>query len=532
MDVSKGDVEKAWPEIVKGLSRGDKLKLSKQVERELGRRSTYYLAKNILGYDRLNGKFHLDLCAYHDKYFYENQFHWHPRQHFKTTIITITGNVRHTLCDPNIAIGIMMNSMDNCRAVMQEMKSHYISNDKFKSLYPEHAIQTLREEGTAFTFTTPARTRKQKRTPSLSVFSSDKTIVSLSYDKLHFDDIVDDKNTTSRDLMDKTYSNYANSLVVAKKIRDRENKMVPWHNTVGTRWDYYDPWARIIEDNQQDAACNMLITRAEWNDDDGKHHILFPEEFDQGYLDGLRQKWDDYLYSCLMINDPVPEGAANMSPEKILWFDPETPVGTPLNKCITVDPASSIEGTYGDPTVIAAYTMDPHSNIRNIETEMGQWPLDEIADRICDMVVRTHINKVGIEINSFQKWLKQTLERKMKEKKLYFTIIEIKRSPHERKKGKGGRQERCIGFLNESKIHLPKDDPLWDYKKKELRQWPHGRHDHWLDTLTDAIDILIPPAPISQKAPQYRVPPQVSTSRRGFQTGYSTRSSDHHFEEY
>ena len=528
MDVSKGDVEKSWPEIIKGLSKGEKLRFSKQVERELGKRSTYYLCKHILDYNRLNNDFHIELCAYHDKHFYEPQFHWHPRQHFKTTILTIGGNIRHMLCDPDISIGVMMNSMDNCNAVMREFKSHFISNDKFRSLFPEHAVHTLKEEGTAYTFITPARIRKQKRTPSFSVFSSEKAIVSLSYDKMHFDDIVDNLNTTSRDLMDKVYSNYVDSLIIAKKITDRKGELVPWQFTVGTRWDYYDPWSRIIENNKDDPVVNLLITRAEWNDESGDHHILFPEEFTQKFLDKRRKEWGEYKYSCLMLNDPVPEGAAAMSPEKVLWYDPETPIATPLNKCITVDPASSIEGTYGDPTVIAAYSMDPYSNIRNIETEMGQWPLEEIADRICDMHKRTGIYDIGIESNSFQKWLCQTLDRKKQDLKMAFRVIEIKRSPHERKKGTGGRQERIIGFLNENKIWLPEGDPLWDYKKKELRQWPHGVHDHWLDTLTDAIEILYPPS-IATKKSQEHIPLQIIRSRSGFQTGYNTRS--HYFDE-
>ena len=524
MDVSRTDVKKAHKDVLKGIKKGDNLRLSKEAERLMGMRSTYYLAKHILGYNKLDDNFHVKLCNYFDEHFFANQFHNHPRKHFKTTT-AIARNIRHSLIDPNVSIGIMMNNLDSISAVFRGMKSHYLDNKKFRSLYPEHAVKKSKEEGTKARFTTPARKATWKPSPTFMGFSAEKSVVSFHFDFFMFDDLVDGENSTSVDMMDKVYQCYQESLIVAGINKFQE----PWHMVIGTRWHFYDPYHRMLQNQKNNPNFHILITQAEWYEiHDGKkvYKSLCPGLYSKEWIDYQRNELKDYLFSCHFLNNPVPEGSRAMDPNKIKEYDPDVKIISPLNYCICVDAASSLEKREGDPTVISAFSMDSSSNIRVMEVRKGWWDLDEIIHQIIDCHKLHNIRTIGVESNAFQRWLEQALEKEKKEKQLNFRIEKMKRSRYSKKKGEGSRLERIIYFLNEGKIHIKRDEPEKAYIRKELAEYPHGRWDHFMDTLADAIVILKAPGEIRHKAVQYRVPPHLSGRRDGFQTGYNYRAND------
>ena len=527
MDISVSDILRAWPQILAGLTEGQKLRFSKEAERMFAQSSTYYLAKFVLGYDKLDNDFHVAACQAYDDNFYINQFHLHPRKHFKTTMFTVAGNIRRSLVDPDISIAIITNSLDvNGREFIEEIKGHFQKGEKFRALFPEHATQRARDLGTSLKFTTPARTNPAVRMPTFSAFSGDREITGCHFTgPLHFDDIVDRKNTATEDLMAKVHHAYRTSLATAPPNRNG----IPWHNCVGTRWHYYDPWARIMEKEGFTKNFYFLRTAAEWNeeDEDGNtvHKRLCPEIYSQEWLDYYREDLGEYMYSCLFLNEPVPEGAMAMNPDWLRYYSPHAVDKIPRRKVITVDPANSIKNTQGDPTVIGVYDMDPDANIRVLEIRRGWWTIDEIIQQICDAHKLHNVLDIGVEAVNFQEWLCFKLEQYMRENGYHFRLHPIRRRGqgiHKQKKDEGGRQERVIPFLRDGKIWVRQDEPELEALKKELRQYPVGRHDDILDTLTDAIELLRPPDRRTRELLGYRKPPITLRGHGNFQTGYSS----------
>ena len=524
MDISPSDIAKAWPQIVQGLTEGQKLRFSKEAERTMGMHSTYFLAKNILGYTKLDNDFHYHACMAYDKYFNVNSFHLHPRKHYKTTMFTVAGNIRRNLVDPDVSIAIITNSLDiNGREFMEEIKSFYLDSPKFRDLYPEHATHKAREEGTSLKFTSPARVNKAVRMPTFSAFSSERSITGCHFTgPLHFDDIVDEKNSSTEDQMEKIYRNYKSTLATAPP-----NAVgIPWHNCVGTRWHFYDPWARIMEKDNFHKNFYFLRTEAEWNELDNNgntvHKRLCPTIYSQEWLDYYREEMGEYMYSCLFLNSPVAEGQMAMNPDWLRTYSPHEKRDVPVRKCITVDPASSVQSSKGDFTVISAFSMDADSNIRVLEVCRGKWNLDEIIQHICDMHKRLGIIDIGVEAVNFQEWLCFKLEQHMRENHMYFRMTPIRRSSHQRKKGTGGRQERVIPYLRDGKIWVRKDEPEMEIIRREMREYPYGRFDDFLDTLTDAIELIRPPGRRTGKPIAYRQPPVTLRGHGNFQTGYTS----------
>jgi predicted phage terminase large subunit-like protein len=525
LDVSKYDILRAKDDIVEGLTKGQRLRLSQEAERELGKRDTYYLTKHILQYDQLNNRFHLALCRHHDLHYFKCQLQLHPRKHFKTTIITIGGNVRFVLNDPDTTICIICNTLANSSDILKELKAHFIGNDKFKALYPEHAVHFAREEGTHDKFTTPARTKVWERMATVEAASADKAIVSRHYRKLHFDDIVDDKNTATAELTRKIYDNYTTSLSTTSLTKDG----LPWHHIVGTRWSFDDPYSKILAENEETQSYEVFITRAYSKKRDSetganKTVYLFPEKFPPRALDVLKKKQGPYRFSCLYLNSPVPGGEAALDPSFLQPFSLTSKLPSPLNRIITVDPSPSTDVRKGDPTCISAFGIDRSSNLYILAVELVWETPDLIIERILDMHKASGIREIGIESVSFSKWLCFYVERAVKEQGLRLKVIPIKRSDHLKKMR---RHERIIPYLRNSKIFIDDQMENSDHVRQELREYPMGRHDHFLDCLTDGIEELVKriPAKRERRTIGCRIPPRVYDTRRGFQTGYSIQSS-------
>ena len=519
MDISVGDVFNNWDEILGGLNDGERYRLSKDAEREFGRRSTYYLAKYILGYTKLNNDFHVSLCRYHDRHLYDLQLHLHPRKHYKTTLITISGKIRLSLLDPNITICIIANTLHNSQTFLKEIRAHFIHNDKFRDLYPEHSVDKKREEGTADRFTTPARTIQTERMETFEAASADRAIVSRHYKLMSFDDFVDDKNTATPDLNRKLYENYATSLSVASLTPSGR----PWHHIVGTRWNYDDPYQRILDENKETGYFNTLITQAYWKETDengaSTTTYLFPEQFPPNSLEYLRKSQGDYKFSCLYLNDPVPEGAMAFDPSYLKEYDDTIPSVSRRHRIITLDPSSTVENRKGDPTVIGCYEADSDFNVYIREIRRGWWNPDQIIDELLAMHKLHKVKEIGIEAVAFQKWLCFYTEKRKKDEGYRFRITPIKRSTHTTKKD---RLDRIGPVIREGKLFIRKDEPERDLIRRELREYPYGRYDDFLDTLADAIELLKPPARKKSKSGEKFRRPPVVLHGRNFQTGYST----------
>jgi predicted phage terminase large subunit-like protein len=524
LDIGIEDIFRDYEGVLNGLSDGQRLRLSLEAEREMGKRSTYYLAKYILGYDKLSTQepyFHQSLCRFYDKHLWTNQFHLHPRKHYKTTLITIAGKIRLALLDPNTTICIIANSLHNSTTFLAGIRSHFIQNDKFRELYPEHAVDAKRDEGTVDRFTTPARTVFSERSSTFEAASADRAIVSRHYKILNFDDFVDDKNTATPELRRKLYENYATSLATTSLTKNGR----PWHHIVGTRWAFDDPYATILEDQKRDPQFQLLITQAYWKERDANGtkvtKYLFPEQFPPEALDSLKNSQKAYRFSCMYLNNPVPEGELTLDPAHLMLFNPRSRSPEPGRKIITVDPSTSVERRLGDPTVIGVYEMDAKSNIYILDLYRDWINPDEIIDRIILFHKLHQVREVAVEGTAFQRWLQFYIDKRKKEEGFHFNVTEIRRSPHVNKQG---RLERIQPFLHSGRIFAKTDEPLLEHIKRELREYPYGRYDDFLDTLADAIERLKPPAPHRPKAPLYREPPVVIKGVN-FRTAYTYRGA-------
>jgi phage terminase large subunit-like protein len=532
VDVSRTDILNAKDDVIEALSDRESIRLSFEAERELAMRDTYYLCKYVLGYGKLNDKFHLKLAKFFDRHIYSMQMHLHPRGHYKTTLLTVSGSIRLVLMDPNMTILIRTNREENARKfVGDEIRQHFINNPKFRALFPEHATQKASEEGTATAFITPARTKKWIRSPTFEGASITQRLTSNHYLLVVFDDIVDEKNSETPELRQKGRNAYTQTLSLCDGTTPEG---LPWHWVVGTRWHLDDLYNHLLEQNKRKKTFRPYITSAYYkvaDKDTGNEitKILFPEEFTWEKLMYIKEDYDrqgSNLFSCLYLNDPVPSEDMALDPAYLRFYDDQEAdfQKKPLTTMILVDPSPAEKQNEGDPNALTAVSMDEEGAYYIREIRRGWWRLHEVVEQILDMYRIYHPFQVGIEAVCFQKWLGQELEREKLLKKCYFETLEIKRDPRQRK---WERQKKLLFPLRAGKIHIKPDEPCFGALKAEMMGYPKGRHDDILDTLTDAVELLTLPSPkkTGLGAIGYRLPPIVLRGTNNFQTGYTYRRS-------
>jgi predicted phage terminase large subunit-like protein len=521
VDISVSDVLKAKDKIIDALNERKRVRLSLEAERAIALHDTYYLSKYVLGYDELNNRFHRSLCRHHDTHLFDNIFILAPRKHFKTTNITISGKIRLALLRPDIAICIMADTLDNAAKFLFEIKDHHINNDKFRTLFPEHAIHKISQEGRHDRFTTPARKKTWRRSETYEIASAKKAVTSRHYDILMFDDLCDEENSKTVEWNQKVYETYAASLPITSQTPSGK----PWHHIVGTRWSFDDMYGKILDDPEKRKDFYVHITQAHWMEN-GEIKYLFPEKYAPEWFEFMRREQGNYLYSCLFLNNPVPESEALLDPSFLNYYDPEKIQDKPFYRVMTVDPAGGGKGKKDDPTFIGIYDIDPDSNIYIRECWKDKANPEEIVQVIIDMQKAWSVRLVGVEKVSLGKWLMFYLEKAMKDSGAHFVLEPITRDSRIRKPE---RQKRIIPYMRNGKIHVRETEPLLEYIRRECREYHpeiEGRNDHFLDTLTDAIELLsqnLPHWP-RKRARSFRTPPIVTLNKRNFQTGYLYRS--------
>jgi len=517
MTLSFSDIVRHHSEIVTALDYGEQIQLTQEAEAHLGKCDLYYLTKYILGYKDL-GRFHQSLGRFFDENKNENVGVLAPRGHYKTTMYTVAGKIQLVLNDPNITILLLSNTVDNAESFLREIRAHFCNNEKLRDLYPEHAPHTKREEGTNSKWTTPARTNPTIRMATIETAGIDRALVSRHFIHAHYDDIVDDKNIATPELREKNWAAYNTSLSLIDGVASNG---YPWHHWIGTRWHMDDTWSRLIDLQRKDKPFKMRIWPAYWKETTkagSATRFLFPEQFSEAKLDYLRKSQGDARFSCLYLNNPVPDASAVLSPDYFRFYSPADLKGKPLNTVITVDPSPSQDQRKGDPTVITVGSMDADKNIYIREVVRCWEDPDWVTTKILDLAVAYDVRQVGIESVCFSSWLCFWVERQKQERHVYFEVVPMKRDS---KMSKSKRQERIIPYHRNGKIHYRQDEPEMEIITREHREYGYGRFDDYLDTLTDMIELL-KPAFVRKAEPKFRHPPRAQAGRNNFHTGYST----------
>ncbi len=486
----------------------------------------HYLAKYVLGYDRITDHYHKTMAKDIDTPRYRFRLLLHPRSHFKSTLGTESYAIQRLLRNPNERILITNAKLDNSRKFLRTIVQHFNANNKFRWVWrdwwiKEYATEFHKEDMKQRLDWITRNTQDELmllrphgiREASITTGAVDASMVSQHFDTILGDDLINRDYVRTQEMVEK-------SILYFKDLLD----LLSPDGTVlllGTRWSHLDLYSWIIDEFGHKASYSVpkhiiqgqlkeAIESAEKTPEGEKAWLIsvtptsvespiFPEEFNAEVLQELLDAKGPYEFGAQYLLNPTPAEHQKFLEE---WFQKiDVPVDpSTLRVCITVDPAKSLKDG-ADNTAVAVCGYDDHNRMFLLDGIDEQLTVDELPEYLFSLVVEwqkraSFLLPVGFEAVGFQETYVYTLERMMMERGCFFAIEPIKH----RKMSKEERILRLVPrikngfFVPRSLIKVPYGGRGTEYDlvqrlKWQLLMFPYAGKDDLADALADQLEI-------------------------------------------
>jgi len=456
--------------------------------RQRSQESVFFVATALLGYNRLTTSLHYEMAQV-----VQSASNIHrllglvPRNHYKTTIWTISYGVWRALRNPNETGLIVMNSAKNAERVVGKIRSSFESAPFLRQLYPE-----LLPEKSKRWNKEEACLPRQIDWPEATWTAAgwDTKMTSGHFDWVVYDDLVDEETYESPALMHKLNSRFEQREGLLRPPIPERDIIV-----VGNHWSNIDVASYIIEKHPEYKVYYRQAIEG--------GQPIFPEMYTLDWL-YRKQESDPYVFATQWMNDPVDENLAELKKGWIKYYkrdadgvilpDGEKVFFRQMNIYAALDPRHSLSQgrveKLGSRNAVCVCGIDHKSR---------RYLLEEWAKR-CDPVEtlralldiwnrwREHgLLKIGIEAYGFQQALAPLADEIWKHEQ-YKPVVEPLRKDTDRSKENRIRAGTQFFRTGQAYIHHSHID-----FKEEFGFFPGGKTKDVLDAWTWCMFMMTPP---------------------------------------
>lgn len=450
---------------------------------ERGRRDLYFFAKGVLKYHAMVPHCHMPLTIFAQENPGQYKLMLMPRDHFKSTAVTISGNLQKAVIDPNQRILIANESATNAERFLSAIRQHAESNRVFRTLYSDVIPKDTRK----------VKWNDQELTfnrqwigpePTFDTIGMTGSMTSRHYTHICIDDPISKEAVQSEKVMQETI----------QRLRDLQTLLVePMKDTVwviGTRWALFDVY-RWLEEKFGKKLVRFV--RAAIEDD----QPIFPERFSLETLAEMRHTMEEYMFSCLMMNNPRNADIQDLNIHDLKfwrWKEDETRIEL-LNREGTVEEEWRLDQLEVYTTVDLA-PAERASSDRNAITTCGITPsaravvLDaygarctplQVIEKLFELKARFNPRVFGIEGVAYQKAFKYFLKQECDRRGVYMRIEEIKAVGKKEIRVRGLQPVMAVGRMYIS--------PMQHMLRSEMADFPLGEHDDVVDALSMQLQL-------------------------------------------
>lgn len=354
-----------------------------------------------LGFKDLN-KAHKDLCLFLLR---PSKFKLvlMPRYTFKSSICSVGFSLYSLNKNPDMRILIYSDANTKAEGFLSSIKDHIegkVAGSYFHIAYdwsPKNKSTKWNQSMIEIDRTT------SYPEPSVDTAGIETSLIGKHYDIIIFDDIVSDKNTTTKEQMDKVTDCYKRSLSLLK----------PGGNVLmtGTRWNFGDLYGRLIAENLVSKVFDIFLVDGE---DDLKYgEYCFSDiganALTKEFLGQQRAQQGSYNYSCLYRNNPTDEETAIFKVADFSFYGDIKP--DDLYITATVDPAGKGE----DFTAITVVGADDKMDLYILDIVNKHLQPSEIVEQIVRLQYKYKFGVLGVETNFFRGMLEYEIKRRRDE---------------------------------------------------------------------------------------------------------------------
>ncbi|MCP1391889.1 MAG: hypothetical protein J5I35_03960 [Methanothrix harundinacea] len=408
----------------------DRSEALRQALRERAKKDLYFLAKTILGYDKMNPRTHGALCAFLQKTRgkYTRRMLLMPRSTFKTTIATISDTISRIINDPEVSILIVGDTAQNAERFLLEIKQHFERNELFRWLFSELIPDNLnkaRWKTTEF----EVNRRSVSREPTVDTIGALGGIESRHYHVIKADDLITERAIKSDTVMSDiiNWSRGLESLLT--EIGDHID-FVGSHKKVG---DLYSDLKKFFGGHGEEKEIGpYAVLKGElaiFSRDileDGES--IFPERIPKRFLVRLREH-DPERYYAQYANSPRGTGLNRFSLAHLRYFhldegnlivaDADQPrqfTISPwqLDRIVLVDPSrAEKKSSSKNAIIVVGKGSGPFRFV--LETRIGHYQPDEMVDYLFEIDEKWKPTFFSIEHRGYQGaikfWLNERADR-------------------------------------------------------------------------------------------------------------------------
>lgn len=463
----------------------------RQFLRERCRASLYFLCKAVLGFKDFVPGIHLPAANHIQQVGIRRKRLLLPRGFMKSHLATIGYPIWLVIQEPHgdfrgsdERILIANATATNAENFLSKIKSIFERNSVFQWLFPDlipdfasrHITWNMSEATIPRSIDYPE--------PTFSTIGVGGAVVSRHFTHIILDDLINEKHAESPELMRKAidWYKYTESLL---EVTGRDEILV-----IGTRWSFNDLYSHIEEtEGAYSAAKNPLGFSTYFRSAIENDLAIFPERFGFEELQRLRDKYGDYMFSCLYLNNPRKPGVTDFDINLLQYYTFTSKGHILLANNATLDPANfdrvliidiaTSQRRLADYSAVVVVGVDSQRRVFLLDAWRGRVLTKTLIDKIFALAQRWKVRKIYYEDSAQQKLIEQPLTDHIKSTGQYFAIEGVR--------PKGGavslhsKEQRIrftTPFFSKGLVYIRQS--MTDFVQ-ELQDFPLGRHDDTID---------------------------------------------------
>ena len=471
---------------------------------ERGKVDFRFFCRELLGFKEMNAE-HDALCEFLQEEPAPVKLMLMPRYTFKSSIITIGHTLWTLVNDPNARLLLYSDATEKAEGFLLGIKAHLtgsVPRSLFRAVYGPWEVDPKRGVWNQGAITVAVRTHAHVE-PSVDTAGVETSKVGKHYSRLKFDDLVSDKNVTTKELMDKVESVYRN----AGSLLQPSGKV----DLAGTRWHYGDLYGRLISHYRGDPHFALFLRKAI----DGTRYVfqdIGTESLTPAFLAKKKADQGSYVFSCLYLNEPVDDDTATFKVSDFAFYVPhQLPTGLYITCCL--DPIPPHEGTSGDDAALTVCGTDHELNLYLLDIVAGRLQPSEQIEELFRLHRVWGLNAFGVETNAFQKVMRRDIEFRYQQERRttpafrFFHIEEFVGSslPNKEHRIRGLQPYHERGALRFPGTSLDTLRGHYQTLAYQMLQFPKSAKDDLLDSLAGHI-------PLHQRGSQMTPPKEIPFS--------------------
>ena len=417
---------------------------------------------------------------------------------------------------------VVQANLDRANLILKEIRNHFVGNQKFRELFPDHCPdKKINEFGTKQAFTTCARaphiTRREESVMSASI---EKGLAGLHFDVIKFSDIVDEDNSKSKIGLDMVTERF----FLAENLLNSPPDQY-WIDVEGTRYSFRDAYGKLLDIYSEELESGKTPTYKvtvrgcfaknienprytpeeldlpdklvngkpvcvwpQYTREDGKIVGFTPEYYERACKNDATMHFNQHRNSPnVSVDGIVPFPVKNGYPTLIRRADyMKVPI---VYRIISTDLAETVNER-SDNSAIGVIGISRAGKRYVEEVIHGKFLPKDLVEKIAALYQKHHktylpVRAIKMEEMNFNRGLSVAFAYWQQINGIYLPLEMVKRDPQQ---AKVDRIKNTLQSPYDSRQIIFLDDlPCMRALLKELKEFPKGSNDDLLDMLADAF---------------------------------------------